>query len=108
MASYLLIESRDPFEINDVDYYYDIALGLKSRNNDVTLFLVQNGVFPARLNPSSERLSQLAEAGVRILADELSLSERGISVDSLVDGVEPSPLDIVIDQMVAGAKTIWH
>jgi predicted peroxiredoxin len=108
MASYLLIESRDPFEVNDVDYYYDIASGLKSRNNEVTLFLVQNGVFPARQNPSSEQLSQLAELGVRILADELSLNERGITVDCLVDGVVPSSLDIVIEQMVAGAKTIWH
>lgn len=108
MASYLLIESRDPFEVNDVDYYYDIASGLKSRHNDVTLFLVQNGVFPARQNPSSDKLSQLAESGVRILADELYLSERGISLDGLVAGVESSSLDIVIEEMVAGAKTIWH
>ncbi len=108
MASYLFIESRDPFEVNDVDYYYDIASGLRSRNNEVTLFLVQNGVFPARQNPSSNTLSQLAESGVRILADELSLNERGITLDSLVDGVESSPLDIVIDEMVAGTKTIWH
>ncbi len=108
MASYLFIESRDPFEVNDVDYYYDIASGLKGRNNEVTLFLIQNGVFPARQNPSSEKISRLAKKGVRILADELSLNERGISVDSLVEGVEPSPLDIVVDQMVAGTKTIWH
>ena len=28
MAEYLLIESRDPFESNDVGYYYDLARGL--------------------------------------------------------------------------------
>ena len=27
MAQYLLIESRDPFESNDVGYYYDLAKG---------------------------------------------------------------------------------
>jgi len=27
MAQYLLIESRDPFESNDVGYYYDLAEG---------------------------------------------------------------------------------
>ncbi len=40
MASYMLIESRDPFEVNDVAYFYDLASSLKSRGNDVTLFLV--------------------------------------------------------------------
>ena len=28
MAEYLLIESRDPFESNDVGYYYELAKGL--------------------------------------------------------------------------------
>ena len=28
MAQYLLIESRDPFESNDVGYYYDLAMRL--------------------------------------------------------------------------------
>ena len=28
MAGYLLIESRDPFESNDVGYYYGLARGL--------------------------------------------------------------------------------
>ena len=27
MAGYLLIESRDPFESNDVGYYYELARG---------------------------------------------------------------------------------
>ena len=48
MAKYLLIESRDPFDSNDVANYYNLASGLAAAGNDVTLFLVQNGVFPAR------------------------------------------------------------
>ena len=44
MAQYLLIESRDPFESNDVGYYYDLAKGLVEGGNQVTLFLAQNGV----------------------------------------------------------------
>src|SRR4029450_6336607 len=44
MADYLLIESRDPFESNDVGYYCDLARGLVEAGNQVTLFLVQNGV----------------------------------------------------------------
>jgi hypothetical protein len=28
MGNYLLIESRDPFESNDVGYYYELSIGL--------------------------------------------------------------------------------
>jgi hypothetical protein len=48
MADYLLIESRDPFESNDVGYYCDLARGLVEAGNQVTLFLVQNAVLAAR------------------------------------------------------------
>ena len=48
MAEYLLIESRDPFESNNVGYYYNLALGLVDGGNKVTLFLTQNAVFAAR------------------------------------------------------------
>ena len=48
MAKYLLIESRDPFDTNDVGYFYETAENLVSEGNEVTLCLVQNGVLPAR------------------------------------------------------------
>lgn len=107
MASYLLIESRDPFDGGDVLQNYDLASDLKKRGNDVTLFLVQNGVFPARPCLHSERLSQLAKDEVTVLADSFSLRERGIGADALTDGVKSSELDVVVDAMAAGHKTIW-
>jgi predicted peroxiredoxin len=108
MAKYLLIASRDPFECNDVGHYYELARGLASEGNDVTLFLVQNGVLPARRSTRSSALSDIAGAGVKILADEFSLKERGITSDRLDDCVAPAALDIVIDQLAEGAKTMWN
>ena len=55
MARYLLIESRDGFEWNEVPYFYDLAYGLAREGHDVTLFLVQNGVLAARRSPRSGR-----------------------------------------------------
>ena len=43
MADYLIIESRDPFESNDVRGSYELATKLAKEGNAVTLFLVQNG-----------------------------------------------------------------
>ena len=108
MAKYLLIESRDPFECNDVTHNYELAKNLKEQGNEVTLFLVQNGVLPARRSTQSKSLAEVAKAGVELLADDFSLKERGIYKDRIVDGVKAAPLDTVIDQLVEGRKVIWH
>ena len=108
MAKYLLIESRDPFDSNDVANYSDLATALVEQGNKVTLFLIQNGVFPARPGKRSDSLASVAKAGVEVLADEFSLRERGIHLDRLVDGVRAAPLDVVIDQLADGRKAMWH
>jgi len=106
MATYLLIESRDPFESNDVGYYYDLTRSLVDAGNEVTLFLVQNGVLAVRPSARSAALSALGKSGVKVLADDFSLKERGIA--NLIDGVKASPIDVVIDHLAAGHKTLWH
>ena len=106
MAQYLLIESRDPFESNDVGYYYDLAKGLVDGGNQVTLFLAQNGVLSARPSAHSDALSALARSGVKVLADDFSLQERGIA--KLAEGVTAAPIDVVVDHLAAGHKTLWH
>ena len=47
MTNYLFIESRDPFGSTDT-FVADTAIALKQRDNEVTIFLVQNGVLAAR------------------------------------------------------------
>ncbi|MFY9610405.1 MAG: sulfur reduction protein DsrE [Blastocatellia bacterium] len=106
MAQYLLIESRDPFESKDVGYYYDLAKGLVEGGNQVTLFLAQNGVLSARPSAHSAALSALARSGVQVLADDFSLQERGIT--TLAEGVVAAPIDVVVDHLAAGRKTLWH
>ena len=107
MAKYLLIESRDPFE-TDVSAYLDLAANLKKEGNEVTLFLVQNGVLPARKSARSETLSKLAQAGVEVLADDFSLRERGIAAARLAPGVKAAPIETVVDQLAEGRKALWH
>jgi predicted peroxiredoxin len=108
MTKYLLIESRDPFDSNDVAGFYELASGLVQEGDQVTVFLVQNGVLPARRSTKSKPLSDLAQNGVEVLADDFSLRERGIEPARLVDGVKPSALDTVIDHLADGSKVIWH
>lgn len=108
MAKYLLIESRDPFDSGDVGAFYELAAGLAQDGNEVTVFLVQNGVLPARPGSRSRGLADLVAAGVEVLADEFSLRERGIAAGRLVAGVRSAPLDVVVDQLADGRKALWH
>ena len=108
MAHYLLIESRDPIESTEAGTFYGLASALAKAGNRVTLFLVQNGVFPARPSPRSPALSALAEGRVQVLADAFSLRERGIRADRLAAGVRPASLDAVVDALAEGAKALWH
>ena len=106
MSKYLFIESRDPFESPDAKQQWDLARQLAEKGNEVTMFLVQNGVLAARkaakiptLDPSS---------GVTVHADDLSLAERGIHNESLRDNVNVSGIDALTDLiMEAGCKPIW-
>jgi intracellular sulfur oxidation DsrE/DsrF family protein len=108
MTSYLLIESRDPFDSNDARFCCDLAKQLRQQGDAVTVFLVQNGVLPARVGARADALSELAKAGIEILADDYSLRERGIPSDRLAAGVKSAPLDVVIDRLADGCKAIWH
>jgi hypothetical protein len=105
MDHYLLIESRDPFESNDVAYFYDLTKGLAHAGNDVTMYLVQNGVLAAR-PAACAALSALVRAGIKIVADDFSLQERGIS--KLAEGIASASIETVIDHLAAGHKTLWH
>src|SRR5215469_9711756 len=106
VKNYLLIESRDPFESNDVGYYYNLSKGLVEDGNEVTVFLVQNGVLAARPSAHSAALTTLCQSGVKVLADDFSLRERGIS--KLAEGVVAAPIDVIVDHLAAGHKTLWH
>jgi intracellular sulfur oxidation DsrE/DsrF family protein len=108
MSKYLLIESRDPFDSNDTRFYCDLARQLVAAKNEVTVFLVQNGVLPARAGARSGDLASLAGAGVSVLADSFSLKERGIDAGNLAPGIAAAPLDVVLDALAEGTQVIWH
>jgi hypothetical protein len=108
LAKYLFIESRDSFASSDVVFSYDLARRLAAGGNQVTLYLVQNGVLPTRAGARDPGFAKLIQAGVELLADDFSLRERGISAARLQPGIKPSSLDIVIDRLADGSKAIWH
>lgn len=106
MTDYLLIESRS--ESSDIDYSSKMASQLVGHGHGVTLFLVQNGVLRARRGAKASGLDAAASAGVKLLADDFSLRERGIGADQLRAQITPAPLETVVDELARGAKAMWH
>jgi len=108
MAKYLVIESRDPFDSSDSNYLSDLLQGIARRGNGTTLFLVQNGVLPARKGSKyNNTLAELIQSNVTVLADGFSLRER--SINKLVDGVQVSDVEQLVDMLLEpGTKAMWH
>jgi sulfur relay (sulfurtransferase) complex TusBCD TusD component (DsrE family) len=106
MPQVLLIESRDPFESNDVSHFCELAQGLEREGHEVTVFLAQNAVLAARPGAKAGPIGALAKAGIKVLADDFALAERGIK--KLADGITSAPIDVVVDHLEAGHKTLWH
>jgi sulfur transfer complex TusBCD TusB component (DsrH family) len=109
MAKYLVIESRDPFDSADVQNLYELAGGLADQADELSVYLVQNGVLPTRRESAAAgQVSALARKAT-VLADDFSLRERGISQDDLVDGIGVGTVDTLVDLLAEdGRKVLWH
>ena len=108
MPSYLLVESRDPFESRGFGQRCELAAALAADGAAVTLFLVENGVLAARSAAGVLELDKLGRTGVSMLADEFALRERGIAVAELAGHVKSARLDELVERLCTGAKAIWN
>ena len=109
MTHYVFIESRDPFESRDTQFVEDTATALKQRGHEVTVFLVQNGVLASRRNIRDSALSRMAKAGVKLLADDFSLCERGIQSAELQPGLQATTIETLVAALVReNTKAVWH
>lgn len=105
MKNYVFVETRDPFESSDVQQTWDLATRLAAKGSEVTMYLVQNGVLAAR---AGARTSTLDDPTITVLADDLSLAERGISADALREGVRVAGIDALTDLVMEDGRTpVW-
>ncbi len=109
MGKYVLVETRDPFDSADVNASYQLAQGLARAGDEVTVFLVQNGVLPARAGSAAAAKVRELASSATVMADDFSLRERGIRANELADGVSQGEIDDLVDLVADGAcKVIWH
>ena len=108
MTHFVFVESRDPYESADCQTLQELASGLASRGHQVTLFLVQNAVLPARAGSRfSSQLTALVSQGVRVLADDFALRERAIA--ETARGITAANFDELTRLILApDTRALWH
>lgn len=109
MAQYLLVESKNP--LDGGEYSFELAKQLRELQHNVTVYLIQDGVFTARKRfEAGEKLVAEAKAkNLTLLADEISLRQRGITKERLSETVRVSTMDELVDLLMEKSdKAIWH
>lgn len=109
MSHYLLIESKSP--LDGGDYSFELARQLGGGGHAVSIYLVQDGVLAARRRfAAGEKLVADAKAEkVAVLADDVSLRQRGITRERLDEAVRVSAMDELVDLLMEKSdKAIWH
>ncbi len=109
MSQYLLIESKSP--LDGGDYSFELARQLRGTKHNVSIYLVQDGVLAARRRfDAGKRLVTRAKVKqVALLADEVSLRQRGITRERLAEAVRVSTMGELVDLIMDKSdKVIWH
>jgi sulfur relay protein TusB/DsrH len=109
VARYLLIETKGP--LNGGEYAFDLGKQLRDLKHDVTIYLLQDAVFAARKNfkPAAALVAEAKQHGLSLLADEVSLRQRGVVKDRVSEHVRVSNMDGLVDLLMERSdKAIWH
>ncbi|MDP9465405.1 MAG: sulfur reduction protein DsrE [Actinomycetota bacterium] len=107
-TSYVLIETRDPFESADVESLFELA-GRLGATADVSVYLVENGVLPVRATSSAAPAITALAARATVVADDFSLRQRAIGAGDLAPGVAPASIEHLVELITTpGCKAMWH
>jgi predicted peroxiredoxin len=109
MAKYVLVETKNP--LDGGRWAFDLGRQLRELDHDVTIYLLQDGVFSARrrFKAGEELVHQAAGHGVRVLADQVSLRQRGVVADRVAKDVGVSEMSELVDLLMDRSdKAIWH
>jgi predicted peroxiredoxin len=108
MANYILINSENCLHSTSRYGCIDIAMKLAGEGNKVSVFLTQNAVLNTRAPAFKRQLAKFRSTGIKLIADEFALRERGIKREELDDNIKTSPIDYVVDRLAAGDKAVWY
>jgi predicted peroxiredoxin len=107
MTNLLLVLSKDPYTTEIPNLVLDIGLIAKKKGNNVSLYLVEDGVTAARKGEFGSRLIDAKEKGIKILADDKAIQSRGLN-GNLIPDVEINEIGVLLDHIIEdNTRVAW-
>ena len=109
MSRYVLVETKGPADGGE--YAFELGRQLRKAQHDVTIYLLQNGVFTARrtYQAGAALVEEAGRNGVKLLVDAISLRQRGVVADRVAHGVSEAEMKDVVELLIDHSdKAIWH
>lgn len=108
MTNLLLVLSKDPYTTETPNLVLDIGLNARAKKgNNVSLYLVEDGVTAARKSEFGNKLLDAKKKGIRIFADDKAVQSRGLD-GRLIDGIEIKEIGTLLDHIVGdGNRVAW-
>ncbi len=106
MTNLLMVLSKDPYTTETPDLALDIGLDAKEKGNDVSFYLVEDGVTAARKSEFGDKLSAAHKKGIKIYADDKAVLSRSLT-DKLISWVEIREIGTLLDFIMEYDRVVW-
>ena len=107
MTNLLLVLSKDPYTTEIPNLVLDIGLNAKAKGNNVSIYLVEDGVTAARKSEFGNKLQDAKKKGINILADDKAVQSRGLG-GNLVDWVQVKEIGTLLDHIIEdNTRVAW-
>ncbi len=106
MINLLLIMSKDPYTTETPDIVLDIGLNAKEKGNEVSLYLVEDGVTAARKSEFGNKLEAAQKKGMKIYADDKAVLSRSLT-NKIIGGVEIKEIGTLLDYIMEYDSVVW-
>ncbi len=106
MTNLLMVLSKDPYTTETPDLVLDIGLNAKEKGNDVTLYLIEDGVTAARKSEFGNKLAAANKKGIKIYADDKAVLSRSLT-NKLTGSVEIKEIGTLLDYIMDYDRVVW-
>ncbi len=106
MTNLLMVLSKDPYTTETPDLALDIGLDAREKGNDVSLYLVEDGVTAARKSEFGDKLSAAHKKGIKIYADDKAVLSRSLT-NKLISWVEIKEIGTLLDFIMEYDRIVW-
>ncbi len=106
MTNLLMVLSKDPYTTETPDLVLDIGLDAKAKGNDVSLYLVEDGVTAARKSEFGNKLAAAQKKGIKIYADDRAVLSRALT-DKMIGPVMVKEIGTLLDFITGYDRVVW-